>query len=152
METELAAIDHVSTIHHHCNRLVIKVRAIAVWRIPFSHITMRPSCIDMILMDRKVTYQLTIYNFSYSHTKLSWSYIQFPSFTHNFQLSFYSKILTHYTRYCASVFFSLCMHLAAVSYLLGDQDSGVGLQGTSNSSYHPNWKGLHIFQIQGPFE
>lgn len=67
METELAAIDHVTSIHEQGPRLVIKVRAVAVWRIPLSILPIRPYCVEMILIDRMVHGQLLLFFF---HTLL----------------------------------------------------------------------------------
>ncbi|XP_057435925.1 uncharacterized protein LOC130728453 [Lotus japonicus] len=55
MDTQLSAIDHVTSIHQQGRSWSIRVRAVAVWRIPFDHITLTPSCLDMILMDRRGT-------------------------------------------------------------------------------------------------
>ncbi|XP_057427599.1 uncharacterized protein LOC130720910 isoform X2 [Lotus japonicus] len=55
IETELAAIDHVTSIHEQGPRLVIKVCAVAVWRIPLSILPIRPYCVEMILIDRMGT-------------------------------------------------------------------------------------------------
>ncbi|XP_057440470.1 uncharacterized protein LOC130732440 [Lotus japonicus] len=52
MDTRLSVIDHVTSIHQQGPYWSIKVRAIAVWRVPFDHVTLRPSCMDMILVDR----------------------------------------------------------------------------------------------------